>query len=137
MPYFLLFSFYAGISLGLTFLGVAPALPALQDLYRASYTGMSVLMSALLWSHAALQIPAGILIDRLTVQSTLRLGPALMMVGNLLPAAAPEIGLAIGGRILAGLGTGITFISVMKLIVLNASPLATGRFWPWEAGSHP
>jgi MFS transporter, NNP family, nitrate/nitrite transporter len=128
MSYILLFSFSAGISLGITFLNIPPALALLQELYRASYTGMSILMSALLWSHAALQIPAGILIDRLTVASALRIGLVLMTVGNLIPATAPEIGLAIGGRVLTGIGTGITFISVLKLIALNASPQKAGSY---------
>jgi MFS family permease len=122
----LLFAYAAGIGLGITFLNIPPALAELQRLYGASYTGMSVLLSALLGSHALLQIPAGMVIDRLGLKRSLLLGLLLMSAGNLLPAAAPELTLAVAGRIITGLGTGISFISVLKLIAVTAPGRRSG-----------
>jgi MFS family permease len=123
----LLFAYSAGISLGITFLNIPPALAELQGLYHASYTGMSLLLSAILWSHALLQIPAGIIIDRLGLKRSLLVGLLVMSAGNLFPAAAPSITLSIAARVLTGFGTGVSFIAVMKLIAVAAPPGRAGR----------
>jgi len=39
-------------------------------LYGVSYTQISVLMSALLWPHTIMQLPAGMIVDKLGVRRT-------------------------------------------------------------------
>ena len=64
MDYRILFTFVMGLVLGIIFLNIPPALDTLMLLYSVTYTDISVLISSLLWSHALMQIPAGIITDR-------------------------------------------------------------------------
>ena len=124
----IIFALLAGFNFGIIFLNIPPALTLLMDLYALSYTGASVLMSALLWTHAFMQIPAGMLADRLSIKTSIALGVGLMACGNLVPGLAPSYSLAIAGRIATGVGSGLSFVSVMKLIVLYSSIGMRGTF---------
>ena len=124
----IIFALLAGFNFGIIFLNIPPALTLLMDLYVLSYTGASVLMSALLWTHAFMQIPAGMLADRLSIKTSIALGVGLMACGNLVPGLAPSYSLAIAGRIATGVGSGLSFVSVMKLIVLYSSIGMRGTF---------
>ncbi|OOB90108.1 MFS transporter [Rathayibacter sp. VKM Ac-2630] len=67
--------------------------------------------------YAAMQIPVGILIDRYGPRTLILSGTALMMVGQVVLALAPSIGVAILGRILVGAGDAAIFTSVIRLTV--------------------
>ena len=79
--------------------------------------------------YAGLQIPVGVVLDRIGPRVLIGLGAALMFLGQLTLALAPEIGVAIIGRILVGAGDAMTFISVSRLIAAwfsgRALPLLT------------
>lgn len=130
----ILFAFVAALNVGLTFLNVPPALKPLMVLYDVSYTGISVLLSALMWSHALMQVPAGLVADRLGMRRALRVAMAILVVGNLLPAAGPFLALAVLGRVVTGIGTGLTFVSLMKLIALHAPGGRVGAYQAFFAG---
>ena len=126
MPLKLILSLFTGLTGGFVLLGLPPVIDLLFDLYGVSYAGMSVLLSAVLWSHAAIQVPGGIVLDRLGVRRAMTLCLALMLAGSLLAAAKPVYSLALAGRILAGFGTGLSFITSMKLIATNFKPGRVG-----------
>jgi NNP family nitrate/nitrite transporter-like MFS transporter len=130
----LAFAYITSINVGLVFLNIPPAISILMDLYGVSYTGISVLMSGLLWSHALMQIPAGMVADRLGIRRALRIAMAFLVVGNLLPAAAPLMSIALLGRVLAGVGTALTFVTLMKLIAANTPQGRTGTYQAFFAG---
>ncbi|MBO0984400.1 nitrate/nitrite transporter [Rathayibacter sp. SD072] len=67
--------------------------------------------------YAGMQIPVGILIDRFGPKTLILSGTALMMVGQVVLALAPSIGVAIVGRILVGAGDAAIFTSVIRLTV--------------------
>jgi MFS family permease len=67
--------------------------------------------------YAGMQIPVGILIDRYGPRTLILSGTALMMVGQVVLALAPSIGVAIVGRILVGAGDAAIFTSVIRLTV--------------------
>src|SRR5512134_2133319 len=104
------YAFLMGLLLGFIFLNIPPALDLLMALYGASYTQISILISALLWSHALMQIPAGLITDRLGLRRALVICLTFMAVGGLFPALAPSLEIAIAGRVLTGIGTGLAFI---------------------------
>ena len=122
------FSFLTSVVLGMTFLNLSPGLARLIDLYQVSYIGISVLAGALLWSHALIQTPAGMITDRIGIRRTLIIGTGLLSCGNLLPSVLPYFGLAILGRVVAGFGTGLCFVGSMKLIAINTPPNRTGAY---------
>jgi sugar phosphate permease len=66
--------------------------------------------------YAALQVPVGLLLDRLGSRLLITTGAALMGLGQLVLATAHHVGLAVGGRVLVGAGDAMTFISVLRLI---------------------
>ena len=78
---------------------------------------LSALAVVQLIVYAALQIPTGVLLDRFGPRILIASGAALMTVGQLIFAFAPNITIAIIGRMLVGAGDALTFISVSRLIV--------------------
>jgi len=67
--------------------------------------------------YAALQIPVGVLIDRIGPRTLVAIGAALMAAGQLTLATAPDVTVAIAGRMLVGAGDAMTFISLQRIIV--------------------
>ena len=66
--------------------------------------------------YAALQVPVGVLVDRVGPRRLLTAGAAAMGVGQLVLAEAHSVGLAILGRVLVGAGDALTFASVLRLV---------------------
>jgi NNP family nitrate/nitrite transporter-like MFS transporter len=97
-------------------------------LYGVSYTEISVLMSALLWPHAAMQLPAGMITDRLGIRRTQILSLACMCVGNALPALSPVLAWGLAGRLVTGLGTGMGWLATLKLLALSAPGGRAGAY---------
>jgi MFS family permease len=124
----LTFGLFVGISLGFIFMNIPPALDRLMDLYGVSYLRISILISTLFWSHALMQIPAGMIGDRLGMRPTLLSGLCFICLGNLVPILSPHLGSAILGRVITGIGTGLTFVATMKLIAVFAPNERTGVF---------
>jgi MFS family permease len=131
----MIFSLLAGLCFGYVFLSVASALQPLMGLYEASYASMSVLLSALLWSHALMQVPGGMIADPLGLRRALWMSLVSIAVGNLSAAAFPNLHLAIAGRVLTGVGTGLGFVTIMKMIALHAPGGRVGMFQAFFGGS--
>ena len=104
---FRVYALLASLSIGFGFLVLPPVIDRMLDLYQVSYAGVSILLSALMWSHAAVQIPAGILSDRMGLRRSLLISYALIAGGSILSAIHPTLGLAVCGRVVAGLGSGL------------------------------
>ena len=86
------------------------------DRFHVSAALLSSLAVIQLIVYAGLQIPVGVLLDRVGSRLLLALGATLMMVGQVTLAVAPSIGIAIIGRVLLGAGDAMTFISVLRLL---------------------
>lgn len=124
----IIFAFLTGINLGVIWFNIPSSLNQLMTVYEVSYTRISVLISALFWSHAVMQIPSGITADRIGLRRTLLFSLLCICSGNLLPAILPDLKLAILGRVIVGVGTGLGFVSIMKLIALYAPSRHTGAY---------
>jgi len=66
--------------------------------------------------YASLQVPVGVLLDRIGARRLIASGAVLMGGGQLVLATAHGVGLAVGGRVLVGAGDAMTFISALRLI---------------------
>jgi sugar phosphate permease len=97
-----------------TSLGVAGV--AATDRFHVSAALLSSLAVIQLIVYAGLQIPVGILLDRVGSRVLIATGAVLMMVGQVTLAIAPTIGIAVLGRLLLGAGDAMTFISVLRLM---------------------
>jgi len=130
----ILFSIIMGVNLGIIFMNVPPALDELMAFYGVSYTRISVLISSLLWTHALMQVPAGMVTDRWGVRHTLVASLIFMVLGHVIPIILPSLELAILGRIIAGIGTGFCVASTMKLVALYAPGGRVGTYQAFFGG---
>lgn len=76
----------------------------------AAFTALQLLL------YLAMQIPAGLLADRVGPRRTLALGLALMASGEVLFAFATSLPVGLAGRGLVGIGDALTFLNVLRLI---------------------
>lgn len=95
-------------------LGVA----AVEATYRFEITAsvLSSLAVVQLVVYASLQVPVGVLLDRVGPRVLIVGGAGLMAVGQLAVGLADHFWLAVAGRILVGAGDAFTFISVLRLL---------------------
>ncbi|MBO1738595.1 nitrate/nitrite transporter [Leifsonia sp. TF02-11] len=97
-----------------TSIGVAGV--AATERFHVSAAVLSSLAVVQLIVYAAMQVPVGVLIDRVGSRALMIAGTALMVVGQVTVAFAPTITLAIVGRILVGAGDATVFTSLMRLV---------------------
>jgi sugar phosphate permease len=77
---------------------------------------LSLLAVVQLAVYAALQIPAGVLVDRVGPRRVIAGGAVLVAAGQVVLALAAPFWLAVAGRMLVGAGDAVTFVSVLRLI---------------------
>ncbi|MEU9887789.1 MFS transporter [Sphaerisporangium sp. NPDC051011] len=78
--------------------------------------GLSTLAMLQILVYAAMQIPVGILVDRLGSKRMLLVGAGLMACGQFVFAVSGGLFDAVAGRVLVGCGDAMTFISVIRLV---------------------
>jgi MFS family permease len=90
---------------------------------------LSLLSVLQLGVYAGLQVPVGVMLDRIGSRRLVAIGATLMAAGQALLATTHVVALAVVGRVLVGAGDAMTFISVLRLIVLwfppNRAPVLT------------
>jgi MFS family permease len=96
-----------------TSLGVAGLDAA--DRFDVNASALSTLSILQLLVYAGMQIPVGLMVDRLGTKKVLTLGVVLFTVGQLGFALSPSYGTALASRALLGCGDAMTFISVLRL----------------------
>lgn len=64
--------------------------------------------------YAAMQLPSGVLADRLGSRVTVGAGSLIAAAGSLMFGLAPDFALAAFGRLLTGLGVSVAFVGLMK-----------------------
>ncbi|TQN28812.1 cyanate permease [Haloactinospora alba] len=113
-----------GVAVGVYFLamfhrnGLSVAALETQERFHVGPALLSVLPMLQLVVYVLLQVPAGILADRVGPRRTLLFGLAAMTCGVALFALAPNVQAAVAGRVLIGLGDAVTFINVIRLAAL-------------------
>ena len=141
-------------------LGIAATTAA--DRFDAGASALSTLGMLQLAVYAAMQIPVGLLADRFGPKALITVGAIVMTAGQALVTFAPELWVAVLGRMLVGVGDAATFICIMRLLpnwfrgrllpqlsqlvgivgligqLLSAIPFAwvlTAHGWEWAFGS--
>ena len=66
--------------------------------------------------YAAMQVPVGVLLDRVGSRRMIVAGALCMAAGQLLLATAGSVSLGLAARVLVGGGDAMTFISVLRLV---------------------
>ncbi|MFF1277085.1 nitrate/nitrite transporter [Streptomyces marokkonensis] len=96
-----------------TSLGVAGLDAA--DRFGVNASALSTFSILQLLVYAGMQIPVGLLVDRLGTKRVLGIGVVLFTAGQLGFAFSPSYGMALASRALLGCGDAMTFISVLRL----------------------
>jgi nitrate/nitrite transporter NarK len=96
-----------------TSLGVAGLDAA--DRFHVNASALSTFSILQLLVYAGMQIPVGLLVDRLGTKKVLTIGVVLFTAGQLGFAFSPSYGTALASRALLGCGDAMTFISVLRL----------------------
>lgn len=110
-------------------LGVAGVLAS--ERFDVGATALSTLAVAQLAVYAALQIPVGMLLDRFGPARLILVGALLMSGGQLIVALAPELSVAVVGRMLVGAGDATTFVSGLRIIAAWFPPRRVPIFVQW------
>lgn len=87
-----------------------------SDRFDITATVLSTLAVVQLIVYAAMQVPVGVLLDRVGPRKLIIGGAVLMVVGQILVAVAEHFSVAVVGRVLVGAGDAMTFISVLRLL---------------------
>jgi MFS transporter, ACS family, D-galactonate transporter len=99
---------------------------ALRDSFGLSLIAFGYLSSAFSWTYAAMQMPAGILLDRFGIRRVGLVGTILWSVASFMAAISPGLGLFFGARFLLGAAESPTF---------PANAKAIGLWFPWHERS--
>ncbi|WP_110469188.1 MFS transporter [Williamsia limnetica] len=86
------------------------------DRFSASPSVLSSFVVLQVIVYAAMQIPAGLLLDRFGSRAMIVAGALIMASGQMTLALTEELPLAIAARALVGVGDAFTFISVLRLV---------------------
>ena len=100
---------------------ISVAAPQLQQEFGLTPADLGLLFSAFFWSYAILQIPVGIVLDRLGVTTVSRIGAFLWGIASGIVAFASGFGFIFGARILLGVAEAPAF---------PANSKATGYWFP-------
>lgn len=87
-----------------------------QQRFSAGASMISLFLVVQLALYAGMQVPVGVMLDRIGSRRMLVLGALTMAAGQLALALATSIPAAIGARILVGTGDAMTFISVLRVV---------------------
>jgi MFS family permease len=117
------FPFIISAVSGYLFMSLAPLSGQFMALFGTGYAGLSLFFSALLWAHALVQLPAGLILDRLGIYRGFLIAAVISILANLLPFIAPDrLALATALRFCAGLSTGLMFLAGVKITGMMAPP---------------
>ncbi|WP_148575562.1 MFS transporter [Nocardioides caldifontis] len=85
------------------------------EAYGADLLWVGLLTSVLAAPYAALQLPAGVLVDRLGVRTATSAGLSLVVLAHVAALVAPVPWLALAARTLSGAGYAVCFVSGAEL----------------------
>ncbi len=117
------FPFIISMASGYMFMSLAPLTQQFMALFGVGYAGLSLFLSGLLWAHSFVQLPAGLVLDRLGIYRGFLIAVVIALLANLLPFLAPEsLALATALRFCAGLSSGLMFLAGVKITGMMAPP---------------
>lgn len=87
----------------------------MQSTFGVSGASLGLLAAMYFNIYFVMQVPSGILADTLGPRKLFTAGALVAGAGSLVFGLAPNLGIALFGRFLVGLGVSVAFISVLKL----------------------
>lgn len=96
-------------------LSVGVIIEDLVESFGMSATQIANLGAMYFYAYTVMQIPTGILVDRLGPKKTVATGCVVAGFGSIIFALAMNIPMAYLGRLLVGLGVSVVFLSILKI----------------------
>lgn len=119
---------------GLTAAGAGVA--SLTRAYGADLVTIGLLTTVLAIVYAAMQLPAGTLVDRFGPRPIALVGLTLVVLAYLAAAVAPELMVAVVARAVAGAGSAVGFVAGAEIArTSGAGPVGLGLFGGAAIGS--
>ncbi len=87
----------------------------MQD-FAMTTTSLGILSSMYYYAYTPLQIPCGLIVDRLGARLVITLSCALCVIGTFMFSYAHDLFLAQAGRFVMGAGSACAFLSTLKLV---------------------
>src|SRR5664279_6579596 len=106
-----------------TSLGVAGLIAAQR--FHITSAELATFTMVQLFVYAAMQIPVGVILDRVGAKKLLITGVVLMTGGQFAFAFASTFGAGVAARVFVGMGDAMIFISLMQLVALWFPPART------------
>jgi MFS family permease len=106
-----------------TSLGVAGLIAA--ERFHISSAQLATFTMVQLFVYAAMQIPVGVILDRVGAKKLLVTGVVVMTGGQFGFAFAGTFGAGVAARVLVGMGDAMVFISLLQLVALWFPPART------------
>jgi len=118
-----------GAAAGFNIANVGPAADVLAEAYGVRLAAIGFLTTALFVTHLAMQIPGGRLVDRRGAWTLGMWALVAVVAGNVIALLVPSFALAIAGRLVAGLGTGVGFVAGSDYVRATVgTPTAQGLY---------
>jgi MFS family permease len=118
-----------GVAVGWNVSNIGAIADSLALDYGVSLTTVGLFTTALFVVHAVLQIPSGRLVDRFGARRIGLGALAILAVANGIALIAPDPGLALGARSLAGVGTALGFVAGIDYVrAQGGSSFAQGLY---------
>ena len=138
IPVYFWFPVLGSLGVGFIFMSAPPVADQFMSLFGVGYGGLSVFLSALYWTHAAAQVPAGLLIDRIGIFRSLFMSIAICAVGSLGPLIQPDnLAVAVSFRLLLGLSTSMMFLLFVKILTILAPQGQIARAQGFQGAASP
>ncbi|MDR1982612.1 MAG: MFS transporter [Holosporaceae bacterium] len=89
-----------------------------MEYFRIDAAGMGVLASCYYWAYTLMQVPSGMIIDKVSVKTIATVATAISACGILLFVSTPNYYTAGFGQMLFGFGSSFAFILTLKIITI-------------------
>lgn len=106
---------------------LSPLLPLLREAFHVGYSELGLLISIFGLSRVAMDLMAAYLLSRVPLFRLLLLGIIITGSGSLLCAFAPGFSWLVGARVLVGLGSSMTTLAGLTVIIESTPLTAQGR----------
>src|SRR4051794_13479975 len=117
------------LSAGWNLASIGAVADTISDAYGVSLAVVGLLTTALLVTHAAIQIPAGRLCDRYGARRVGLAGLLVVAGASAVALTWRDVWLALAMRFVAGIGTGLSFVSGSDYVRSTiGSPLSQGLY---------
>lgn len=123
VPFYFWFPILVSGSMGFMALCIPPVSDQFMELFGVGYGGLSFFLSAYYWTHSFVQVPAGLIVDRIGVIRSFILCISVSLACALVPFFAPEsLALAVAARLVLGVCTGAFFLITVKIVKAVTPP---------------